>query len=143
MPQLAAAARQQITHDWWRTRRDDFELYVSELVILEASAGDPSAAERRLELISNLPILSSNDESFSLQERLLNETGFPERARADAGHVAIATIHAMDYLLTWNMTHIANAEFEEAIRSVCLDAGYVPPTICTPDELMGLETPND
>lgn len=49
----------------------------------------------------------------------------------------------MDFLLTWNMTHIANAEFDSAIRSVCLDAGFVPPRICTPDELMGLETSDD
>lgn len=137
MAQLAAAARQQITHRWWQTRRNDFELYVSQLVIQEASAGDPAAAERRLQLISDLPLLAATDESFRLQEQILAESGFPERARADAGHIAIAAVHGMDYLLTWNMTHIANAEFEAGIRAVCLDAGYDPPTICTPDELMG------
>jgi hypothetical protein len=143
MAQLAAAARQQVTHEWWQTRRDKFDLYVSELVIEEASAGDSEAAERRLQMIADLPVLAATDGSFGLQERILNETGFPARARADAGHIAIATVHGMEFLLTWNMTHIANAEFDAAIRAVCFDAGFEPPIICTPDELMGLETTDD
>lgn len=77
MPQLAATARQQITHEWWRMRRDEFDLYVSELVILEASAGDAGAAERQLQLIADLPVLSATEDSSRLQERLLHETGFP------------------------------------------------------------------
>jgi hypothetical protein len=140
MREIVAAARQQLTADWWHDRREPFELFVSDLVIDEASAGDADAAARRLALIKGIAVLPSTEDSATLALRLLTETGFPPRARADADHIAVAAVHGIDYLLTWNMTHIANAEFGEAIRDVCLDAGFPPPKICTPEELMGLRS---
>jgi len=137
MREVVAAARQELTQQWWSTRRSKFDLFVSELVVAEAAAGDADAAERRLAVINDLSLLPVTEEAVALQERLLTETGFPAKARVDAGHIAIATLQGMNYLLTWNMTHIANAEFDAEIRDVCMNAGYEPPKICTPEELMG------
>ena len=70
--------------------------------------------------------------------RALVETGpIPEKAAVDALHIAIATVHGMDYLLTWNCKHIANAEMQKAVKRICRNAGYEPPVICTPEELSG------
>lgn len=59
-----------------------------------------------------------------------------QKAKADALHIGIATVHGMDYLLTWNCTHIANAIMRPKIESICRAAGYEPPVICTPPELV-------
>lgn len=134
---LVTAARQQLTHEWWTRRRSAFEICVSELVIAEAAAGDLDAAERRARLIRDIPLLSIPDEAVNLATRLVGATGLPERAAADALHISIAAYHGIDYLLTWNSTHIANAEFRPKVERACRDHGFEPPVLCTPDELMG------
>jgi predicted nucleic acid-binding protein len=134
---LVTAARQQLTHEWWALRRSAFEICVSELVIAEAAAGDPDAAERRTRLIRDIPLLSIPDEAVHLATRLVGATGLPERAAADALHISIAAYHGIDYLLTWNSTHIANAEFRPKVERACRHHGFEPPVLCTPDELMG------
>ena len=63
----------------------------------------------------------------------------PRKAAIDAAHVAIATVHGIDYLVTWNCTHIANAEMRSRIEAVCRSAGFEPPILCTPEELAGQE----
>ena len=134
---LVTAARQQLTHEWWALRRPAFEVCVSELVIAEAAAGDRVAAERRAQFIRGIPLLSIPDEAVALAEKLVEAAGLPTRAAADALHISIATCHGIDYLLTWNSTHIANAEFRPKVERACRDNGFEPPVLCTPDELMG------
>jgi hypothetical protein len=133
---LLMAAWQQVTQEWWSTRYGDFELFISDFVVEEAGRGDPGAARRRLTAARKLERLTTTDAVRKLAERLLNEVPLPARAQQDALHVACATVHGMNYLLTWNCTHIANAEFVPAIHRVCLRAGFECPHICTPQELL-------
>ncbi len=131
---LVRAAHQQITREWWNGR-DAFALFSSRLVIQECQAGDPQAAADRLSVLAGVPLLEQTTATATLAEALLRGVPLPERAAADALHIAIAAVHGMDYLLTWNCTHIANVTLRPLIESVCRSAGYVPPLICTPEEL--------
>lgn len=130
-------ARQQLTHDWWDRRRQDFHLYISQIVLDEVGAGDREAAERRSALIREVPLLGVSSEVIGLAKGILKSAGLPEQAGADALHIAIAAFHGMDYLLTWNSKHIANAEYRHRVEQTCRRAGFEPPVLCTPDELMG------
>lgn len=134
---LITAARQQITHEWWNRRRVEFEVYVSEVVISEAAGGDADAAQRRVRWMAGVPSLGISDEATELARSLVRAARLPERAAVDALHISIAACHGMHYLLTWNSTHIANAEFRPRVERACRDNGYEPPVLCTPDELMG------
>ena len=111
---------------------------MSQLVLDESSQGDNDAATRRLTALAGISILSTTDESRVLAQRFLELGLIPAKAIEDAIHVAIATTHGMDYLLTWNCTHIANAEMALAIEKACQTQGFVCPVICTPEELMGV-----
>jgi hypothetical protein len=131
------AAKQQITREWWDDRRHLFELFISDAVLLEAAGGDAEAAKRRLELLDRIPVLSPQSEADSIALSLIRRLSLPDRAMTDAAHIAICVVHGIDYLLTWNCTHIANATFQPIIHDVCDAFGYTMPTICTPDQLMG------
>ena len=141
-PQLVMAANQETTRNWWDGERHNFDLFVSEAVFQEASAGDPVAAQRRLEAIKDLSELSITDEARQLAKELIDATRLPEKARVDAVHIATATVNGMDYLLTWNCRHIANATLRNSMAAVCQRAGYEMPVICTPLELIA-EFEND
>ena len=130
------AARQQVTREWWDTRRKDFELFVSQLVIDEASAGDPDAAARRLAAIDGIPLLEATEGTEELVEALIQALALPPKAAADAAHIALTVVNGIDFLLTWNCTHIANAVFRPTIESTCRAYGYEMPVICTPEELL-------
>ena len=134
---LVVAGHQQVTQEWWERRRDEFELYVSQIVIREAGAGDPNAAERRLDLLGGLAVLGVSEGALGLARALLTQGVLSPKAPEDALHIAIAAVHGMDYLLTWNCTHLANVQMRFAVQEVCLSAGCQPPAICTPEELMG------
>ena len=136
---LVRVAHQQITRDWWDRRRAEFELYISQVVLRECQAGDATAAAERLKILQDLPLLEQTEEATRLAQALVDRVPLPERAAVDALHVAIATVHGVDYLLTWNCTHIANATLRDPIESVCRENGYEPPAICTPDELLAEE----
>lgn len=131
---LVHAAHQQLTRSWWDSR-GDFTLVASQAVIEEASAGDPGAAARRLDALRGIPLLNLSDQAVQLATSLIRDGGLPPKARVDAFHVAIATVHGVDYLLTWNCRHIANASLRGKIESICRAARYQPPVICTPLEL--------
>lgn len=135
---LIQMALQQLTREWWETRRNVFDLFVSDFVIQEAGRGGRLAARRRLEVIANLKELAVVDEIETLAARLLKETRLPARAKQDALHLACAAVHGVDYLLTWNCTHIANAVIVPEVQRVCASASFSCPQICTPQELMNL-----
>ncbi len=136
---LVRAAHQQITRDWWDKRRPGFELYISQVVLRECQAGDAAAAAERLNVLQDLPLLEQTEAATQLAQALVDQVPLPERAAVDALHVAIAAVHGIDYLLTWNCTHIANATLREPIERVCQANGYEPPAICTPEELLADE----
>jgi len=139
---ILAAAWQQVTQEWRDTRRAQFELFTSALVLAEAAQGDPDAARRRSETLQGIPDLEITDEVVALAKRLVTEGALPREAMDDAVHIAEAAVHGVDYLLTWNCRHLDNAERKPLVRSVCAVAGYRRPEICTPLELMG-EPEND
>jgi len=132
---LRAAAWQQITHQWWSQERMKYELFTSELVVEEASSGDPKAANSRLEALKGIAEIPVDKETKALAVKLINEGGVQAGAEADALHIALACVHEMDYLLTWNFRHIDNAEAKPIIRAICFKSGYTCPEICTPLEL--------
>ena len=134
---LVTAARQQLTREWWARRRTSFAVYVSEAVIAEARVGDPSAAARRAEILADLPLLDVTSGVTRLATVLADALRLPRHAAADAVHIATAAFHSIDFLLTWNSTHIANAELRPIVERACRDSGYAPPVLCAPDELMG------
>lgn len=133
---LIATANQELTQEWWETRKDDFYLVISEFVLREASAGDPIAASNRLASIAGIPELNVTDEVGELARMLIEQIPIPKKAQLDAFHIAIAAVHGIDYLLTWNCTHINNAEFRPRIEAICRSQGFEPPIICTPQELL-------
>ncbi len=134
---LIRAAHQQITQEWWRNRRNDFEMFISEFVINEASSGDKDAAEERLKALEEIPLLDINLEVENLAKSLISEKALPIKAATDALHIAVAAVHGINYLLSWNCKHIANAEMQKIIGKVCSKNGYKCPIICTPEELLG------
>jgi hypothetical protein len=136
---LLAAAWQKATIDWWETRKGQFELCVSEVVIEEAGRGHGQAAARRLAALEGIPSLAITEEVVTLAEVLIQTGALPPRAVGDSLHVSLAAVHGVDYLLTWNYRHIDNAENKPLIRRTCLSRGYGYPEICTPQELMGVE----
>ncbi len=134
---LLVAAHQQATHDWWDERRQQFECYVSQVVIDEASAGDVEEAKKRTAIIGDSPVLEVTEEAESLAATIMAGGILPPRAVRDAAHVAVAAVNDIDYLLTWNCKHLANAQIMRRISVVCNKDGYNMPLICTPEELMG------
>ncbi len=132
---LIKAGQQQITREWWQIR-DRFELLVSQLVLEESAGGDAQAAKERLEALSGVAVLKISEEATALAGRLIEGVALPEKATADALHIAIAVVGGVDVLLTWNCRHIANAAMRHRIEAVCRTEGYEPPVICTPVELM-------
>lgn len=135
---LIIAAHQQITLEWWENRRKDFDLYTSQFVIQESSAGDAAMARKRLDALDGITLLSIEQEALVLARLLVEKGPIPEKAQIDALHIAVATANGMDYLLTWNCKHIANAEMQVGIEKLCRASGFEPPVICTPEELLGV-----
>jgi hypothetical protein len=115
--------------------REKYELYVSDAVLDEARAGDPGEIAKRSAVIAGLPALPSTLEAERLTELLLKKGTLPAKAFVDASHIAIATVHQMDYLLTWNMKHIANAHVRKMVTRIFQAEGHSSPVICTPEEL--------
>ena len=134
---VVVAGHQQTTQEWWANRRSEFECSVSQVVIDEASAGDPTEVQKRLAIISTLPALEITAAAEALAEAIMAAGMLPPHAVRDAAHVAVAAVHAIDYLLTWNCKHLANAQISRRIALVCEKRGHRMPSICTPEELMG------
>lgn len=135
---LIMAANQQISHEWWDRRHLDFELVAARYVWVEAAAGDPEAAAARLALLEGIVELPMSAQVERLAEVLCQQGALPTKARIDALHVAASAVAGVDYLLTWNCTHIANAETLPRIEAVCREQGFEPPRISTPLELLGI-----
>lgn len=132
---LIVAARQQLTIDWWENQRSKHELFISEMVLREAREGDPSEINKRLAAMDGLALLDLTKEVAQLAEQLLIRNILPLKAARDAVHIAAATVHGLDYLLTWNFKHIANAHVRKMAARIFQQAGYEIPLIVSPEEL--------
>lgn len=134
---LIAVARQQQTWEWWESYRQDYTVFISNLVIAEASQGDTQRSQERLQVIREINRLTINTSCEELAEKLIIYSPIPDNAQDDALHIAIASYHAVDFLLTWNFKHLANAHLIPKVRTIVEDSGYQFPQICTPEELIG------
>lgn len=133
---VVIAGHQQTTHEWWNTRRHSYQLCASQLVLQEAAAGDPQAAQERLEILKDMTLLETTAEALALAKQLIQAGALPAKCDHDALHIAIAAMNGVPFLLTWNCRHLANATMRPAIESACVRAGVKAPIICTPEELL-------
>ena len=140
---VVVAAYQDVTRNWWHAASGRFHLVASELVVAESGAGDAVAARARLEALRSVGLLAITDHSNSLTRLLLDQGAVPRQAAADAAHVAIAVTNGVDFLVTWSFKHIANAAMRSRIEQTCRHAGYEPPVICAPNELMESDHADD
>ena len=135
---LVTAGRQQVTHDWWRTAKERFELFVSEAVLQEIRAGDAETAARRMKLVEGITILDVTKEVDSLAEVYQQRFNLPQRARLDVVHIAAAVVYELDYVVTWNCKHIANGQILHRLIEVNHLLGRFTPLLYTPAELLEL-----
>jgi len=134
---LITAANQQTTRDWWRLRRDQFVCGASSEVVREAGDGDPQEALKRQGILAQFTILPFSSEADRIMKALLATRALPPKAQADAAHLAIAAAATVDYLLTWNCRHLANAQILTRLEQEARRLGWRLPKVCTPAELMG------
>jgi predicted nucleic acid-binding protein len=134
---LILAANIEVTKEWWQTRRNSFSVFISQVVVDEVARGDSEIALKRLEILEGIPQVELNLSVRSLAAQFLSRSNLPPKASDDAVHIAAATVHGLDYLLTWNCKHIANAQIQKKLAQISLDFGYQLPVICTPYELLG------
>ena len=133
---VVVAAYQEITREWWRDAQGRFALVASALVVAEAGSGDKDTARSRIMALEGVSLVDATSDAEELARKLLDLGALPRQAADDAAHIAIAVTNGVDYLVTWNFRHIANAAMRARIERVCRQAGYEPPVICTPNELM-------
>lgn len=131
------ASRQRTTRTWWNTAAAQYELAISQLVIDECSDGDPSAAQERLVVLVDLTVLAVTDDARALARALNSEGAVSPSEPRDALHIAVAAVQRVQYLVTWNVKHIANATMRSKIEETCRNAGFTPPITCSPPEIPG------
>ncbi|MXY99198.1 type II toxin-antitoxin system VapC family toxin [Candidatus Poribacteria bacterium] len=130
------ASWQKASRQLWEDYADKFEFVISPIVRAEIQRGDPTAAQQRFEVVSLLRILELFPETDILAQKLLDSGAVPRNSLTDAQHIAIATVHRVEYLVSWNHKHIVNENKREHINQVCREAGFQSITICTPIQLM-------
>jgi hypothetical protein len=128
--------QQTATQKWWEHRRNDYEMFVSEFVDIEVGRGDTEMSKARAAAIQGLPRLAATEDVRELAGVILGTGLIPAKAEMDAAHIAVASVHRMDILLTWNCTHIHNIAISRRIESICARAGWLCPAICTPFDLL-------
>jgi hypothetical protein len=127
--------KQQSTQEWWE-QRHDYDLFVSDTVLYEIESGDKTASDLRKAVIEDVPILIITQEVKQLAQVLLDKNAVPEKASQDATHIACASIHKIDFLLTWNQKHIINKQKLIQINNIIYNEGCKIPYICTPKQLL-------
>ena len=132
-------AHQEITRMWWEQRLSAFEIYISPVVLEEARQGDQEVSRKRLEVLAPFSVLEATSAIEWLAETYMTRLALPEKALRDAAHLAFACGYELEYLITWNCTHIANAELRRHLIALNTTLELQTPIICTPEELMGIE----
>ncbi len=134
--QVVTVARQVLTRQWWDYERGNYQLITSQYVLDEAGRGNQDLAADRLAHLHGIPLLDLPADIPELANQLLSSAVLPPNARLDALHICASAFHGLDYLLTWNCSHIANARLLPRVREVLKDLGYLLPTVCTPEEML-------
>ena len=133
---IVGAAHQQLTLAWWM-QRSEYELFISQAVWQECAAGDADAAQKRIAALEGISVLSVTEDMMRMAQSIIAQGIIPLKAIEDAIHIAVSTLHRVDFLLTWNCRHIANPVIQEKIASYLEQQGLFLPIICTPEELLG------
>jgi hypothetical protein len=133
---VVVAAHQQISRDWWKFRANQFRCVVSAVVVDEISVGDITEVKKRLEFVAPLDVLAASEEAESLTQAILDARVLPTSAVRDAAHISVATVHGVEYMLTWNCKHLANVQILKRVKRICDARGLDMPVICTPEELL-------
>ncbi len=133
---ITVSDRQRLTRRLWEEYSDAFEFVTSDLVLEEAERGDPREAERRITLLDDLRTSPLSPEAAALAHKLIEAGAVPPQSLSDAQHIAIAVVHGIEYLVSWNYKHIVNETKRQHINDVCVATGYQPTTLCTPETLM-------
>jgi hypothetical protein len=132
---IVKLARRQLTRQWWE-QRDRWDLFISPAVIEEIADGNSEASAKRLEAVRGLPVLADHPEVKALADKLAADVPIPEDSEADAAHLAFAAFYKMDYLLTWNQTHLDNPHLRGKVKEIIEGRGLSPAVILTPELLM-------
>jgi predicted nucleic acid-binding protein len=135
---IRVAGHQLSTIDMWK-QLDEFDVYISDIVVEESSKGSREQSDARLFALKNFHILERNKEILELTKTLLHKKAIPEKCPEDAAHIAIASFYNMDYIVTWNFKHINNPFMKKKIRKIIEESGYICPVLCSPEELIGEE----
>jgi hypothetical protein len=130
-------ARQMLTKKWWGTLPKTIEPFISVYVIEEIEKGDKSAAKHRIEAVKNIQILDTSELIVSFSNVLHKWLKIPDSARLDALHLAVAAVHNMDTIISWNFKHMANPNVRRIYKAICISEGFISPDISTPEELLG------
>ncbi len=138
-PNPDVASRQRITREWWKTATVRYRIVTSQVTVDECSDGDPSAATERLEVLQGLPLLDESNDAEVLAELLIDRKAVPASEPRDALHIAIAAANGVQFIATWNFKHILNPHLQAQIAGTCREAGFIPPVICTPEQLKATE----
>jgi predicted nucleic acid-binding protein len=133
---IIVLAHQEITRQWWALAIKRYNVFISQVVIEEASLGDPEIAKKRLEELKKFPNLELNEKVEQIAKIYMEKLEIPEKSFRDAAHIAVASVHNIDYLVTWNCTHLANGEIIKKLMKLNETLGVHTPIICTPEELM-------
>jgi len=133
---LIHAAKQSSTRTWWDAGCSRFDLFTSLETLDEASKGDGAMAADRLALLDSIPLLTMTDEALMLAGTLVSKQIVPQKAASDSLHIAVASAHGIDYLVTWNFKHIANPFLRDRLRTEVASAGFEMPVMCSPEELL-------
>lgn len=133
---LIQAARQASTREWWDTGCSGLDPCTSLETLDEAAKGDREMAAARQVLLAEVRLLPVTDEVIALASKLVVAGIVPAKAASDAMHIAVAAVHGIDYLVTWNFKHIANPFTRDRLRMAVADAGFGLPVMCSPDELL-------
>jgi predicted nucleic acid-binding protein len=132
---LVVSARQAITNEWWEQKRKRYDVYISELLIDEIASGDKEAAQKRLDVVKEIPNLEITEIAKDLANLLISSGAVPENSPEDALHIGLAAAQGVEYLLTWNFKHINNATKRAEITQIIENQGFLSPVLCSPEEL--------
>ncbi len=135
--QLIEASRQNLTKVWWDDHRLEFDLVCSQTVLDECAEGDAEMASKRLDLLAGIPLLELTNDVDLIAKQLLSKQVIPSKAADDAVHIAVASVHSVDFLVTWNCKHLANPRNWRQISDCVASFGYRATVICTPEDLIG------
>lgn len=126
----------QIALEWWRNKRRNYNLFISDVVIEEISAGNPVFSKKRLESLSEIPILAYNTRIEAIASKYMKHFALPGKLLRDVFHIAYCVHYEIDFLLTWNCKHLANAHIKLELARLNSRLGFKTPEICTPEELL-------